>query len=199
MGSLVEDMITDSIKSLAKQDLDLAEVVLQKDNIVNKFDLEIEDRCMKLIATQQPMGKDLRMIGITFNVIKDLERMADLSCDIAKIVKRIGKEPLIKPLIDIPRMAELSKKMVKKALDSYVSQDIVLAEEISLDDDQVDNLHNQIFRELLIIMMENPKTITQATHLLFISRYLERIADYATNICESVIFLVTGERKDLNP
>ncbi len=172
---------------------------MQKDKIVNKLDVEIEDRCMKLIATQQPMGKDLRMIGITFNVIKDLERMADLSCDIAKIVKRIGTDPLIKPLIDIPRMAELAKKMVKKSLDSYVAQDIKLAEEISLDDDQVDDLHNQIFRELLVIMMENPKTISQATYLLFISRYLERIADYATNICESVIFLVTGERKDLNP
>lgn len=199
MGSLVEDMITDAIKSLVKQDLELAEVVLQKDKIVNRLDLEIEDRCMKLIATQQPMGKDLRMIGITFNVIKDLERMADHACDIVKTVKRIGKEPLIKPLIDIPRMAELAKLMVKKSLDSYVSQDIVLAEEISLDDDQVDDLHNQIFRELLVIMMENPKTISQATYLLFISSSLERIADYATNICESVIFLVTGERKDLNP
>ncbi|WP_028308692.1 phosphate signaling complex protein PhoU [Desulfitibacter alkalitolerans] len=199
MGSLVEEMITEAIKSLVKQDLDLADAVLQKDKIVNKLDLEIEDRCMKLIATQQPMGKDLRLIGITFNVIKDLERMADHACDIAKTVKRIGTEPLIKPLIDIPRMAEFAKRMVKKSLDSYVAQDVELAEEISQDDDQVDKLHNQIFRELLVIMMENPKTITQATYLLFISSSLERIGDYATNICESVIFLVTGERKDLNP
>jgi phosphate transport system protein len=199
MGSLVEEMITDAIKSLVKQDLDLADMVLQKDKIVNKLDLEIEDRCMKLIATQQPMGKDLRLIGITFNVIKDLERMADHACDIAKTAKRIGTEPLIKPLIDIPRMAELAKRMVKKSLDSYVAQDVELAEEIPQDDDQVDKLHNQIFRELLTIMFENPKTITQATYLLFISSSLERIGDYATNICESVIFLVTGERKDLNP
>ena len=199
MGSLVEEMITDAIKSLVKQDLDLADMVLQKDKIVNKLDLEIEDRCMKLIATQQPMGKDLRLIGITFNVIKDLERMADHACDIAKTAKRIGTEPLIKPLIDIPRMAELAKRMVKKSLDSYVGQDVELAEEIPQDDDQVDKLHNQIFRELLTIMFENPKTITQATYLLFISSSLERIGDYATNICESVIFLVTGERKDLNP
>lgn len=199
MGSLVEEMITDSIKSLAKQDLELAETVIEKDKIVNKLDLEIEDRAMKLIATQQPMGKDLRLIGITFNIIKDLERMADHARDIAKTVKRIGTEPLIKPLIDIPRMAELVKRMVKKSLDSYVTEDIKLAEEIPHDDDQVDKLHNQIFRELLTIMFENPKTITQATYLLFISSSLERIGDYATNICESVLYLVTGERKDLNP
>jgi len=199
MGSLVEEMITDAIKSLTKQDVELAEAVLKKDKIVNQLDLEIEDRCMKLLATQQPMGKDLRQIGVTFKIIKDLERIADHACDIAKTAKRIGTEPLIKPLIDIPRMAELAKRMVKKSLDSYVAEDIVLAEEIKHDDDQVDNLHNQIFRELLTVMMENPKTINQAAYLLFISSSLERIGDYATNICESVIFLVTGERKDLNP
>jgi phosphate transport system protein len=199
MGSLVEEMITDAINSLTKQDVELAEAVLKKDKIVNQLDLEIEDRCMKLLATQQPMGKDLRQIGVTFKIIKDLERIADHACDIAKTAKRIGTEPLIKPLIDIPRMAELAKRMVKKSLDSYVAEDIVLAEEIKHDDDQVDNLHNQIFRELLTVMMENPKTINQAAYLLFISSSLERIGDYATNICESVIFLVTGERKDLNP
>jgi len=199
MGSLVEEMITDAIKSLTKQDVELAEAVLKKDKIVNQLDLEIEDRCMKLLATQQPMGKDLRQIGVTFKIIKDLERIADHACDIAKTAKRIGTEPLIKPLIDIPRMAELAKRMVKKSLDSYVAEDVVLAEEIKHDDDQVDNLHNQIFRELLTVMMENPKTINQAAYLLFISSSLERIGDYATNICESVIFLVTGERKDLNP
>ncbi|MEW6622482.1 MAG: phosphate signaling complex protein PhoU [Bacillota bacterium] len=199
MGSMVEDMITCAVKALAAQDQDLAQAVLDKDEIVDNLDMAIEDKCMKLIATQQPMGKDLRTIGTAFNIIKDLERMADYACDIAKTVKRIGKEPLIKPLIDIPRMAELARSMVKKALDSYVEENVSLAEEIAADDDQVDELHNQIFRELLVIMFENPKTITQATYLLFIARYLERIADHATNICESVIFLVKGERVDLNP
>ena len=199
MGSLVEEMITDAIRSLVKQDIDLAEAVLKKDKIVNQLDLEIEDRCLKLIATQQPMGKDLRQIGITFKVIKDLERIADHACDIAKTAKRIGTEPLIKPLIDIPRMAELAKRMVKKSLDSYVAEDIELAEEITNDDDQVDKLHNQIFRDLVKFMSNDPTTINQATYLLFISSSLERIGDYSTNICESVIFLVTGERKDLNP
>ena len=199
MGSLVEDMITDAITALSKQNQILARSVIDRDDKVDALDLAIEDKCMKLIATQQPMGKDLRTIGTAFNIIKSLERMADLAVDIAKTVIRIGNEPLIKPLIDIPRMAELSKEMVRKVLDSYVKQDVSLIMNIAADDDQVDELHNQIFRELLLIMMENPKTITQATHLLFISRFLERIADYATNIGESVVFLVTGERKDLNP
>lgn len=199
MGSVVEDMIVDAVKALADQDEVLAQAILVRDETVDDLDLAIEDRCMKLIATQQPMGKDLRKIGTALNIIKDLERMADLACDIAKAAKRIAGEPLIKPLIDIPRMAQLAKVMVKKALDSYVREDEALAAEISADDDQVDQLHNQIFRELLLIMMQDPKTINQATYLLFISRYLERIADYATNICEGVIFLVSGERKDLNP
>ncbi len=199
MGSLVEDMITDAMTALSKQNQILARSVIDRDDKVDALDLAIEDKCMKLIATQQPMGKDLRTIGTAFNIIKSLERMADLAVDIAKTVIRIGNEPLIKPLIDIPRMAELSKEMVRKVLDSYVKQDVSLIMNIAADDDQVDELYNQIFRELLLIMMENPKTITQATHLLFISRFLERIADYATNIGESVVFLVTGERKDLNP
>jgi phosphate transport system protein len=199
MGNVVEDMIIDAVKALADQDEALAQAVLVRDEIVDDLDSAIEDKCMKLIATQQPMGKDLRTIGTALKIIKDLERMADLACDIAKAAKRIANEPLIKPLIDIPRMAELAKVMVKKALDSYVREDVALAAEIAADDDQVDQLHNQIFRELLVIMMQDPKTINQATYLLFISRYLERIADHATNICEGVIFLVSGERKDLNP
>ncbi|MGF7186722.1 phosphate transport system protein [Desulfitispora alkaliphila] len=199
MGGLVEEMITDAVEALATQDLELAQDVLDRDETVNELDLDIEDQCMKLIATQQPMGKDLRKIGIAFNIIKDLERMADYACDIAKTCKRIGKEPLIKPLIDIPRMAEMAKSMVSKSLDSYVREDVELAEEIAADDDKVDELYKQIFRELLVIMMENPKSINQATHLLFIGRYLERVADHSTNICEAVIFLVTGKRKDLNP
>lgn len=199
MADIVEEMIIDAVKSLVDQDENLARAVVARDLIVNDYDLKIEDKCMTLIATQQPMGKDLRTIGTALNIIKDLERMADLSCDIAKTVIRIGSEPLIKPLIDIPRMAELAKNMVAKALDSYVREDVNMAKEIAADDDQVDSLHSQIFRELLLIMMENPHTITQATYLLFISRYIERIADYATNICEGVIYISTGKRKDLNP
>lgn len=199
MANIVEDMISDSIKALVNQDEVLAQSIIDRDSVVDDLDIAIEDKALKLIATQQPMGKDLRTIGTAFNITNDLERMADLSCDIAKTVLRIGKEPFIKSLIDIPRMAELARKMVGKSIDSYVKEDVSLAAEISADDDQVDNLYKQILRELIVIMIENPKTITQATQLLFISRHLERIADHATNICEDVVFLVVGERKDLNP
>jgi phosphate transport system protein len=146
------------------------------------------------------MAKDLRKIAAGFKIITDLERMADYSVDIARIAQRILEtgQPLIKPLIDIPRMAELSQVMVKQALDAYVREDTELAYTVARADDQIDMLHNQVFRELLVFMMEDPKTITQATYLLFVSRYLERIADHATNIAEEAIYLATGERKELN-
>jgi phosphate transport system protein len=144
------------------------------------------------------MAKDLRRISAGLKIITDLERMADYAEDIAKVAKKIAHQPLIKPLIDIPRMAHLAQKMVKEALDAYVQENAELAYQMAKDDDQVDSLHNQVFRELLVYMMEDPKTISQATYLLFVSRYLERIADHATNIGEDVIYLVTGERKELN-
>ncbi|KKM10584.1 PhoU family transcriptional regulator [Clostridiales bacterium PH28_bin88] len=198
MGSLVEEAIARAVESLAKQDEAMAQKVIDGDAIIDELELEIDDTCMKLIATQQPMAKDLRRIATGFKIITDLERIADHAVDIAKIAKRIANQPLIKPLIDIPRMAQLAQKMVKEALDAYVREDVDLAHRMAKDDDQVDSLHNQVFRELLVYMMEDPRTITQATYLLFVSRYLERIADHATNIGEGVIYLVTGERKELN-
>lgn len=198
MGGLVETMIADSVKSLSRQDMKLADEVIDRDDQIDQIHQQIEDRCLKLIATQQPMAKDLRRISTALKIITDLERMADNAVDIAKITKRIGQEPLIKPLIDIPRMSEIVQKMVKNSLDAYVNQDTVLAHSLAADDDQVDHLHAQIFRELLTFMMQDTKTIQQATKLLFVSRYLERIADHATNLGESVIYLVTGDRTDLN-
>ncbi len=198
MGSLVEEAIAHAVEALARQDAALAQRVIDGDALIDELELEIEDRCMKLIATQQPMAKDLRRIGAGYKIIADLERMADHAVDIAKIARRIADQPLIKPLIDIPRMAQLAQKMVMEALDAYVREDVDLAQRMARDDDQVDSLYNQIFRELLVYMMEDPRTITQATHLLFVSRYLERIADHATNIGEDVVYLVTGVRKDLN-
>lgn len=198
MGSLVEEAIARAVESLAKQDEAMAQKVVDGDAAIDELELEIEDTCMKLIATQQPMAKDLRRIAAGFKIIIDLERIADHAVDIAKVAKRIANQPLIKPLIDIPRMAQLAQKMVKEALDAYVREDVDLAHRMAKDDDQVDSLHNQIFRELLVYMMEDPRTITQATYLLFVSRYLERIADHATNIGENVIYLVTGGRKELN-
>ncbi len=198
MGGLVEEAIARAVQALKTQNLDLAKAVIEGDDAVDRLELEIDQKCLELIATQQPMAKDLRRVATLFKMISDLERMADHATDIAKITLRIGHEPLIKPLVDIPRMAQLTQKMVKQALDAYVLEDIELALAVGRDDDEVDHLHGQIFRELLTIMMENPRTITQATNLLFVSRWLERISDHATNIAEKVIFLVTGEIKLLN-
>lgn len=198
MGSLVEEQINLSVTSLIKQDMDLAQKVIDQDDIIDVLELEIEERILKLIATQQPMAKDLRRIAAGFKIITDLERIGDNAVDIAKTTIRIGSEPLIKPLIDIPRMAEISQDMLNEALNAYINEDIELAESLAAKDDIVDALHAQIIRELLTYMLENPKNIKQGTHLMFVSRYLERIADHATNLGENVIYLVTAERKDLN-
>ncbi len=198
MGSLVEEAIARSIEALKTQNLELAQAVIVGDDLIDDLEHEIEEKCLEVIATQQPMAKDLRRVATLFKMINDLERMADYATSIAKITLRIADQPLIKPLIDIPRMALLSQKMVKQALDAYVREDVELATAVGKDDDEVDKLFGQIFRELLTIMMENPKTITQATHLLFVGRWLERISDHATNIAEEVIFLVTGEKCNLN-
>jgi len=198
MGSLVEAAIARSIEALKTQNLELAQAVIDGDDLIDDLEHEIEEKCLEVIATQQPMAKDLRRVATLFKMINDLERMADYATSIAKITLRIADQPLIKPLVDIPRMAILSQKMVKQALDAYVREDVDLAAAVGKDDDEVDKLFGQIFRELLTIMMENPKTITQATHLLFVGRWLERISDHATNIAEEVIFLVTGEKRNLN-
>lgn len=198
MGSLVEEQINDSIIALRKQDLTLAEDIIAKDDIIDELELNIEEDILKLIATQQPMAIDLRRIISGFKIITDLERMGDNAVDIAKTTLRIGGEPLIKPLIDIPRMAEITQNMVKEALDAYINENVALAETLAQKDDLVDSLHSQITRELLTYMLEEPKNIKQGTHLMFISRFLERIADHATNIGENVIYLVTAERRDLN-
>jgi len=198
MGGLVEENVARAVESLARQDQALAEQVFMVEEDIDRLELEIEETCIRLIATQQPMAKDLRRIGTAFKIITDLERMADYAVDIAKITLRIGAEPLIKPLIDLPRMALLVQKMLKDSLDAYVSEDQALAQSLKAADDEVDHLHKQVFRELLLLMMENPRTINQATHLFFVNRALERIADHATNIAERVIYLVSGRRVDLN-
>jgi phosphate transport system protein len=198
MGSLVEEQINLSVASLIRQDMELAQKVVAKDDLIDVLELEIEEKILKLIATQQPMAKDLRRISAGFKIITDLERIGDNAVDIAKTSLRIGTEPLIKPLIDIPRMAEITRYMLKEALDSYINEDVELAENLAAKDDIVDGLHAQIIRELLTYMLENPQNIKQGTELMFVSRYLERIADHATNLGENVIYLVTAERKDLN-
>lgn len=194
MGELVAAAIDDAVTSLANQDLDLARKVIAGDDVIDNLEISIEDKCMVLIARQQPMARDLRIISTGLKITTDLERMGDHAYDIANVTLRIAGQPLIKPLVDIPRMAEMAQKMLYDSLEAYTRMDIALAEQVCLADDAVDDLYQQVFRELLTYMMEDPKTIGQATQLIFVGRYLERIADHATNIAEWVIYLVTGQR-----
>jgi len=198
MGAMVQEIIQVSVQALAKQDLEMAKKVCQLDDRIDELELKIEQECMKLLALQQPMAKDLRVIGTIMKIITDLERMGDHAVNIANITLKIGYEPLIKPLIDIPKMAKLSEDMVRKSLDAFMKEDIQLAKEVANDDDAVDELYEIIYMELLGMMIEKSEIIKQATHLLFIGRYLERIADHATNIGERVIYMVTGERVEIN-
>lgn len=198
MGSIVEQQIFDAVQSLAKQDEDLASKVIEEDDKVDNLQFEIEDMCVRLIARQHPMAKDLREIFTGIKLVTDLERMSDRAVDIAKITLRLLDQNYIKPLIDIPRMAKITQNMVKTALDSYVKHDIKLARSLYDNEEKVDNLYSQIFRELLVFMIEDPRKISQATHLLFVGRHLERVADHATNIGEMTIYLVTGKREFLN-
>ncbi|MGI5997442.1 MAG: phosphate signaling complex protein PhoU [Lutispora sp.] len=198
MSSIVEEALSDSINALKKQDIELADKVIALDDLVDSMELEIEDKCLKLIALQQPIAKDLRIIATALKIITDLERIADHAVDIAKITKRLSGEKYIKELIDLPRMAYIVTGMVKDSIDAYVRQDVEKAREVSKRDDEVDGLHSQIFRELLLLMMEDPRKINQSTYFLFISQSIERIADHVTNVCEWIIYAVTGEHVDLN-
>ncbi|HWQ61996.1 MAG TPA: phosphate signaling complex protein PhoU [Negativicutes bacterium] len=194
MGDLVDKAIEDAVKSLAKQDEELAKKVIAGDDVIDQMEIDIEDKCMVLIARQQPLARDLRIISTGLKITTDLERMGDHAFDIAKVTLKLAKQPLIKPLVDIPRMARMSQQMLKDALEAYMKMDIALAERVCLADNEVDDLYQQVFRELLTYMMEDQRTIGQATQLIFVGRYLERIADHATNIAEWVIYLVTGQR-----
>ncbi len=195
MGSYVEEAIFKAVRALAEQDIKLAEEVNQNDERIDEYEVKIEEKCIRLIALQQPVAKDLRTIGMITKIITDLERIGDNACNISRIAQKIGTEPLVKPLIDIPRMADLACLMVHQSLNSFVDQNVELARETAKKDEEVDLLNDQIFRELLTFMMADPSTINQSTYLLFVGRYLERIADHATNVCERVIYMATGKRE----
>ena len=198
MGTQVEEAIRLAVESLKERDQEKARRVFELEEQVDHMELDIERRCLNLIALQQPMAGDLRQIGMTLKVITDLERMADHAHDIAKVTLRLGQEPLIKPLVDIPRMAEIAEKMVRDGLKAFVEGDVDLARAMVDRDDDLDHLFNQIFRELLMIMREKPGTVEQATQLLMVASHLERVGDHATNLAEWVIYLVTGVRQELN-
>jgi phosphate transport system protein len=198
MGQAVEKSLVLAIQSLKDGDQSLADDVIKSDPLINKMEEEIDNIGTNLIATQQPVAKDLRRILIAFKMAADLERMGDLAVDIAKVTKRIGGEPLIKPLVDIPRMADIVRVMTSDSITSYVEENLDLAYKMAKMDDEVDHLHSQILRETFVFMVENPKTVNQVLQLCFVSRYLERMADHATNIGESVVYLLKGVRPDLN-
>ena len=198
LGSMVEHAIMESVAVLQKRDMDGSRSVIAQDRRINEKRFAIEEESLVLIATQQPMAGDLRIIAAVLDITSELERIGDYAKGIARINLMIGDEPLIKPLIDVPRMAEKARKMLHDALDAFVRQDIALARAIPAQDDEVDGLYNQISRELLVLVMANPRRIAQANYLLWVAHNLERAADRVTNICERVLFAVTGEMVELD-
>lgn len=198
MGGLLDAAIAKSLEALAKRDQDLARQIIADDAHVNALRFHIEEACLALIATQQPAARDLRAVLAAMIIVSELERMGDYAAGIAKTVLRMGNEPLLKPLIDMPRMADECRAMLRRALDAYVAHDADMARAVAARDDVIDNLYNQIFRELLSFIVEDPHTTTRALYLLFAAHNLERIGDRAVNISERVIFMTSGELKELN-
>ena len=190
MGALVEDRVHRAVHSLIDRTVEEAEAIVAADRVINDLHIEIDDRCLKLLATQTPLAVDLRLITSAMKINSDLERIGDQAVNIAENAVKILPYPPLKPLIDIPRMAEIAEKMTRDALDSFVRRDSELARDVLRRDDEVDQLKDQVFRELLTYMMADPGTIQRALCLILISRNLERVADHATNIAEDVIFLV---------
>jgi phosphate transport system protein len=193
MGSLVEDAIRKAVRSLVDRDRDLAISVIDGDAVINAHDVEIEEECIRFLAIWQPTGSNLRFVTTAIKIITDLERMGDLAVDICERGVELLDEPQLKPYIDIPRMAEASQKMLKDSLDAFVASDADLALTVCEADDYVDNLNHQIFNELLVFMLQDPKNISRAVRLTYITKYLERIADHATNIAEMVVYMVKGK------
>lgn len=193
LGSLVEKAISDSIKSLVERNSVLAAETIDGDIIVNSLDVEIDEECIRLIALRQPRAGDLRLITTAMKITTDLERIGDMAVDIAERALELNEEPQLKPYIDIPRMAEIAQGMVRDALDAFVKRDSDLAREVLTHDDLVDNLNYQVFNELLFFMIRDPRTVSRAVKITYVSKYLERIADHATNIAEMIIYLVEGK------
>jgi phosphate transport system protein len=197
LGSMVEKAIYRSMEALKNRDLELAKQVIADDSLIDRKRFDIEEKCIELIVTQQPVASDLRIIVAVLNIIIDLERMGDHAEGIGKITLMIGKEPPLKPLIDLPRMAQKTGDMLRRSLDAFVNRDAEAARKISKEDDEIDALYDQVFRELLTFMAEDSRTITRATRLIWVAHNLERSADRVTNICERVVFVVTGKMEEI--
>jgi phosphate transport system protein len=192
MGGLAEERVREAVGSLSSRDPGLVEHVLMGDEPINDLHIEVDDRCFKLLALHQPMAADLRTIVAAVKINTDLERVGDLAVNIAEAGKRYLQHPPVKPLIDIPRMADIAQAMLRDSLDAFVRRDVALAEAVIAEDDRLDGLKTQIFRELLTYMLSDPTTIEPALDLILVSRHLERIGDHATNIAEDVIFMVSA-------
>lgn len=193
MGAAVEHQIRTALQALIERDVQLAHHVIENDLRINSFDVQIDEESLRLLALHQPTAKDLRFITTAMKIATELERMSDLAENIAERALELNEEPQLKPYIDIPRMGNWTLRMVKESLDAFVNADATLARKVCADDDLVDDLTEQLFRELLSFMLENPKTITRAIRLTFIGKYIERIADHATNVGELVVYLVEGK------
>jgi len=198
LGGMVERAIIRAVNALRERDTAAAYVIESEDVLINRKRFDIEEATLLLMATQQPMASDLRRLAAIVHIVTDLERMGDYAAGIARICVQIGDEPLIKPLIDIPRMAEVTASMLRRALDALIERDVAAAEQIAQQDDEVDALYQQVYRELLMLMLANPRCIDQATHLLWVAHNLERVGDRVQNICERVVFVVTGKMHEFS-
>jgi phosphate transport system protein len=197
LGSMVEHAIIASVEVLKKRDIKGAEKIIAEDKEINKKRFAIENKLMVLIATQQPMAHDLRFLASTMEIISELERMGDYAKGIANINVRMGEEALLKPLIDIPRMAQIGTSMLHRSLTAFINEDVETAQAIPVEDDEVDALYNQIYRELMMIIIHDPTSIERANWLLWVAHNLERVADRVTNICERTVFIATGEMNEI--
>ncbi|RJE47519.1 MULTISPECIES: phosphate signaling complex protein PhoU [unclassified Dehalobacter] len=198
MGNLVENVISSAVKSLEERDLKLAEKVLEDDDIVDNFQLEIEDKCLTMLALQQPMAGDLRTIGTALKIVTDLERIADHAVDIAEVTIKLSNEPLVKPLVDIPKMAKMAREMLRDSITAYTNKDLKMAQNLAVKEKEVDRLYQLVYEDLLHLMQKDQKNISQGINLLLVALSIERVADHVTNLGEWTIYLASGKRKDLN-
>jgi phosphate transport system protein len=197
MATLVDEAIGKATRSLVERDPTLARAVIEGDERIDTLEVEIEERCLAILALEQPVATDLRVVSTALKIVTDLERMGDYASNVAKVALRLGDEEFIKPLVDIPRMAEIDRRMLRSAVQAFLRRDVELAQSLERQDDEVDALYNQIFRDLLGYMIEDPSTrvVNQATQLIMVARHLERIGDHVTNFADWVVFMVSGERR----
>lgn len=193
MGGLIEKQIATALDALVQRDDSLARLTIERDHAVNRLDVEIDDMCLRLLARYQPAARDLRLITTALKITTDMERIGDMAVNMCERALELNQEPPLKPFIDIPRMVDIALGMLRESLNAFVREDVELALKVCRDDDQIDALTHQVFRELLSYMMEDPHAITRGIRLMFVAKYIERIADHATNIGEMVVFMVKGK------